>query len=53
MEGLRENSGDYFVNEYRGWFIAPETTKYRFYLGCNRICEFKMGETPDRIKTLK
>jgi hypothetical protein len=46
MESLRENHGDYFVNQYKGWFIAPETTKYRFWMSCERNCEFKLGKTP-------
>jgi len=53
MESLRENHGDYFVNQYKGWFIAPETTKYRFYISCDRNCELKMGKTPDQNKDME
>ena len=48
METLRINDGDWFVNEFRGWFIPPETTKYRFYIACDRYCEFNLGKTPDQ-----
>lgn len=46
LESLRENEGDYFVNDYTGWFVAPAATRYRFYMSCDRQCEFKLGKTP-------
>lgn len=52
IESRRENSGDYFVNRYTGWFIAPETTKFRFYAGCNRVCYVNIGKTPDQTKDM-
>ena len=27
----------------RGWFVAPATTNYRFYLACDDWCRITMG----------
>lgn len=30
----------------RGWFIAPATTNYRFYMACDDWCRLNLGDTP-------
>jgi hypothetical protein len=32
---------------YRGWFIAPATTRYRFYTVCDDHCAMRMAHHPD------
>lgn len=35
-----------------GWFVAPETTQYRFHMTCDDNCEFYMGlNTSDPLTT--
>jgi hypothetical protein len=43
------NEGDleHHANKYRGWFIAPATTNYRFYMACDDRCTLYLGDTPD------
>lgn len=52
-----ENTGEYLATSFEvptnqwykvgqklyGWFIAPETTSYRFHLSCDDICDLNMG----------
>jgi len=33
-------------NKMHGWFIAPETTSYRFHMTCDDICDLNMGLDP-------
>ena len=37
---------DYMVNHYYAWFVAPATTRYRFYAVCDEHCAVKLGLTP-------
>jgi hypothetical protein len=39
------NMGDRFGHEFKGWFVAPATTNYRFYLACNDHCELSLDST--------
>jgi hypothetical protein len=32
-------------NTFKGWFLAPETTKYRFYAACNDKCSLSFSQT--------
>jgi hypothetical protein len=32
-------------NNFEGWFVAPETTKYKFYLACDDSCSMKLAKT--------
>lgn len=51
---VASNIGDKIGNNIKGWFIAPETTKYRFHLACDDICELNMGlNTADPLTTTK
>jgi hypothetical protein len=45
--------GDYYGQVFKGWFIPPETTEYRFYMSCDDDCRLKLGETPNVIKDPK
>jgi len=38
-----DNIGDYHSQAVTGWFVPPETTRYRFYMSCDDHCQFKMG----------
>lgn len=40
------NIGDRFAHEFKGWFVAPATTNYRFYMACNDHCHVKLDTTP-------
>ena len=35
--------GDKIGNIYKGWFVAPATTNYRFYIACDDYCMLKLG----------
>lgn len=37
------NFEDYYSSYLRGWFVAPKTGNYRFYIACDDYCNFKMG----------
>lgn len=34
-------------SRYRGWFVAPATTNYRFYMACDDTCDLNINLTPD------
>ena len=34
-------------SRYRGWFIAPATTNYRFYMSCDDRCTLKFNNATD------
>jgi hypothetical protein len=34
------------ANMYKGWFVAPATTRYRFYVACDQACDVQFGSTP-------
>jgi len=40
------NAGDYIGNVFKGWFIPPETTNYRFWQACDDWCNVKFGSAP-------
>ena len=43
-----ENSrGSHLGNKMSSWFVAPETTKVRFYLSCDDACNFDISKTAD------
>lgn len=42
-----QNLGDRFAHEYKGWFIAPASTRYRFYMSCDAQCNVKLDTTPN------
>lgn len=33
-----------------GWFVAPETTDYRFYMSCDDRCTFNLGKNDPDVK---
>ena len=37
------NEADYHVNRFKGWFIPPATTRYRFYQTCDDNCRIFMS----------
>jgi hypothetical protein len=53
------NEGDLLGNIYKGWFIAPATTNYKFYIACDDYCKVNLGnisgvvEDPTEILLLK
>jgi len=40
-------------NLFRGWFVPPKTTKYRFYQACDDNCKLKIGKTPGSTEDLE
>jgi hypothetical protein len=41
---------NYITNRYKGWFIPPATTKYRFYQSCDDRCRLWLGSKPESDK---
>jgi hypothetical protein len=41
------NIGSYDNHQMRAWFEAPETTRYRFYMTCDDICDLRFSSVPD------
>ena len=39
------NEGNFLGNVYKGWFVAPATTRYRFYITCDDLCKLNLGNT--------
>lgn len=39
--------GDHIGNKMSGWFVAPATTKVRFYMTCDDTCSFDISKTAD------
>jgi hypothetical protein len=35
--------------KFEAWFVAPETTSYRFYVACDDTCQLLLDTTPDSI----
>ena len=44
-----EYYGNYYGQVFKGWFIPPETTNYRFYMACDDQCTLKIDETPNSV----
>jgi len=44
--------GDYIVNVFKGWFVPPKTTKYRFLSSCDDYCSVKIGKTEKQTDSL-
>lgn len=40
------NWGETHSSVMRGWFVAPATTNYRFYMACDDWCRLNLGNTP-------
>lgn len=40
------------VHNYKGWFVAPATTRYRFYLACDDHCFVDLDLTPGSSSNL-
>lgn len=47
------NSDDSYSSQFKGWFIAPATTKYRFYMSCDDYCELNLGLESGVVKEPK
>lgn len=46
------NEDNKIGNKMKGWFIAPETTSYRFHVICDDLCDLYMGlNTSDPLST--
>jgi hypothetical protein len=45
--------GNQYANIFKGWFVAPATTRYRFYIACDDICDLKLGNTPNSIENIE
>jgi len=40
------NVGDWLTHQFKGWFIPPATTRYRFYQSCDDNCRLIMADKP-------
>ena len=49
---LPTNVGHRIGSKMYNWFIAPETTSYRFHMSCDDYCDLNMGlDVADPLKT--
>jgi hypothetical protein len=39
------NEGTHIGNVFKGWFIPPVSTEYRFYMACDDHCLLRIGKT--------
>lgn len=39
------NIGDRILHEFKGWFVPPATTRYRFFMSCDDHCFLNMSLT--------
>jgi hypothetical protein len=37
------SEGSYIGSVYRGWFIPPASTNYKFYQACDDYCKVLLG----------
>jgi hypothetical protein len=37
------NNATYYGNVYSGWFKAPATSNYKFYMACDDQCELRLS----------
>ena len=44
--------GDRLGSWFKGWFVAPATTNYRFYVACDDYCNIVLGDTPNQIENV-
>ena len=40
-----QNEADQSGSIYKGWFVAPATTNYRFYMTCDDYCSVSIGNS--------
>lgn len=43
------NNGDLLSNQMKAWFVAPETTKYKFYAACDNLCDLYFSEVANNV----
>jgi hypothetical protein len=44
------NEGTLLGNVYKGWFVAPATTNYKFYLACDDFCKLNLGNVSGAVE---
>jgi len=44
------NHHDYTLSIFKGWFIPPKTTNYRFYQVCDDYCRIKLGNISGQVE---
>jgi hypothetical protein len=42
--------GDKMTSLFKGWFIPPKTTAYRFYQACDDYCSFNLGNVSGQVE---
>jgi len=40
---------DKIANKFKGWFIPPKTTNYRFYQACDDYCRLYLGNVSGQV----
>ena len=47
---------DYIINQFKGWFIPPATTRYKFYQYCDDNCRIYLsnvtGDSTENVTKL-
>lgn len=43
------NFENYYGNGFKGWYLAPETTEYRFHMQCDDLCKFELSTVPNDV----
>lgn len=41
------NIDDNFSARHEGWYVAPATTRYRFYVACDNQCQLHLDQAAD------
>ena len=44
---VENGKGSTLGSKLSAWFVAPATTKVRFYMSCDDSCSFDIATTPD------
>ena len=42
-----KNTGDFYGQRVRGWFVAPVTGNHTFYSSCSDVCELYLSNDTD------
>jgi hypothetical protein len=52
LEYVPDTGRSRYLQSYKGWFIPPETTRYRFYMACDDNCKLLMDLEPGKEDNL-
>lgn len=46
METPKYEEDIFNINQFKGWFIPPATTRYKFYQACQEKCKISLSNVP-------